>query len=109
MSKKQGSLFSYDFVGGSLQSALQRVKSLPSSPEALTQSSTPEEENCQASGTDSDRSTMELLDLHSQLPSTDLGKYSETEIVRFTNEPKYCLPNYAFISGLQIPVKSKVF
>ena len=110
MSKRQGSLFSYGFVGGSLQSASKRVRS--SSPEALTQSqtsSTPEEENCQASaGTDLDRSTMELLDLHSQPPSTDLGKYSETEIVRFTNEQKYWLLNHAFRPGLNFKFPSKI-
>ena len=48
MSKRQGSLFSYGFVGGSLQSASKRVRS---SPEALFQSQTSSEENYQASGT----------------------------------------------------------
>lgn len=85
MSKRQGSLFSYSFVERNLQTASKRARL--SSPETSTQSSqasfTPEEETDCYQGSD-------------QPPSTDLGKYSESEIVHFTNEQKYWILNHAF-------------
>ena len=95
MTKRQRSLFSYGFVERSLQTASKRVRS----PEGSTQSQascTPEEESCYQDPAGD------------QSSSTDIGKYSETEIVHFTNEQKYWIQNHAFRPGLNFKFPSKV-
>ena len=96
MTKRQGSLLSYSFVESS-QTASKRVRS-PNSSAQSQASSTPEEE-IQGSADDQPLTSCDR---------TDVGKYCEAEIVRFTNEQKYWILKHAFRPGLDFKFPSKV-